>query len=580
MDAFLEFNWISLLALSVVFLLFVLLYFLSKKIQWTFVILIALALGIGVGFLFKSADNSYLKWVNIIGDIYINLITALVAPVILVSIISSFITIKNKSIIKSIGVKSILWLLLSASIAIVLSISIGTLVNLGKGAGSIFENINTVSDGTVKAYSNLTRSFDEVIVNLFPKNIMTDIANNNVVAIIIISIALAIGYISVAKSSGEDKVVSFKNIVNATKRIVYRVLSFVIRLTPYAVLAIISVSASKIFTSGESVIQLLILLLLIYGIALLHTFIANGLLIRFFAKVNPIKFFKKIFPAQITAFTTQSSVGTLPVTIKNLEDSGVSEEVANFTAPLGTTIGMPGCTCIWPTLLAIFYVNAVGLNWGVLDYIILGVLALILSFGSAGVPGIAVVSSIALFNVIGLPVAAVILLMPINTISDMIRTVDNVSTAATASIIVAKETNELNYDIFNGKEEFKESVEENALSNSNDSNESIVSDDQACSFTPRKKEATDDSLVSEDQACSFTPRKKEVTDDDSLVSEDQACSFTPRKKETTEDDSLVSEDQACSFTPKKKEVTNDDSLVNEDQACSFTPRKKVAKDGE
>lgn len=526
MDAFLEFNWISLLALSVVFLLFILLYYLSKKIRWTFVILIALALGVGVGFLFKSTDNSYLKWVNIIGDIYINIITALVAPVILVSIISSFITIKNKSIIKSIGVKSIFWLLLSAAIAVLLSLTIGTLVNLGKGAGSIFENISTVSDGTVKAYSNLTKSFDEVLVSLFPQNVVTDIANNNVVAIIIISIALAIGYISVAKTSGEEKVASFKNLINATKRIVYRVLSFVIKLTPYAVLAIISVSASKIFTSGESVLQLLILLLLIYGIALLHTFIANGLLIKFVAKVNPIKFFKKIFPAQVTAFTTQSSVGTLPVTIKNLKDAGVSDEVSNFTAPLGTTIGMPGCTCIWPILLAIFYVNAVGLNWGVMDYIILGVLALILSLGSAGVPGIAVVSSIALFNVIGLPVAAVILLMPINTISDMIRTVDNVSTAATASIIVAKQTNELNYDIFDGKEELIESSDN---LNEFDLNDSLINEDQSCSFTPKKKEASDESLINEDQSCSFTPKKKEALDD-SLINEDQVCSFTPRKK--------------------------------------------------
>ena len=218
MDALLEFNWISLFALSVVLLLFVLLYFLSKKINWTLVILIALTLGVGVGFLFKSEGNTYLRWVGLIGDIYVNIITALVAPVILVSIISSFITLKNKNSIKSIGVRSILWLLLSAAIAIVLSISIGTIVNLGKGAGSIFEDINNVSDGTINAYSNLTRSFDEVIVSLFPKNIVTDIANNNVVAIIIIAIALAIGYISVAKSSGEDKVVSFKNLVNATKR--------------------------------------------------------------------------------------------------------------------------------------------------------------------------------------------------------------------------------------------------------------------------------------------------------------------------------------------------------------------------
>ena len=535
MDALLEFNWISLFALSVVLLLFVLLYFLSKKINWTLVILIALTLGVGVGFLFKSEGNTYLRWVGLIGDIYVNIITALVAPVILVSIISSFITLKNKNSIKSIGVRSVAWLLISASTAIILSIVVGTALRLGKGASSIFQDIDSVSEGTISAYSGLRKSFDQVIVDLFPSNIVSDIASNNVVAIIIIAIALAVGYISVSNSSGEDKVVSFKNLVNATKRIIYRVLSFVIKLTPYAVLAIISTSASKIFTSGDSIIQLLILVGLIYAIAIIHTFIINGLFIKFFAKVNPIKFFKKILPAQITAFTTQSSVGTLPVTIKNLEDSGVSDKVSNFTTPLGTTIGMPGCTCIWPVLLAIFYVNAVGLNWGVADYIILAILTLLLSFGSAGVPGIAVVSSIALFSVLDLPIAAVILLMPINTISDMIRTLDNVSTAATASIIVARKTNELDDDVFNyiKKPEVQEEIK-----NENKNDESIINEDQACAFTPRKNvvEETnaEESFVSEDQACAFTPRKKVAeetkAEEESFINEDQACSFKPRKK--------------------------------------------------
>ena len=151
MDVFLEFNWISLFALSVVALLFVLLHFLSKKINWTFVILIALALGVGVGFLFRSADNSYLKWVGLIGNIYVNIITALVAPVILVSIISSFIALKNGNSIKTIGIRSVVWLLVSSLIAIVLSITVGTLVRLGTGAGSIFENISSVSENTVNA---------------------------------------------------------------------------------------------------------------------------------------------------------------------------------------------------------------------------------------------------------------------------------------------------------------------------------------------------------------------------------------------------------------------------------------------
>ena len=498
METFINFNWISLFALSIALLLFIFIYFISKKIKWIYVILISLLMGIGVGYLFKSNDNSYLKWLGLIGDIYIRLITAMVAPVILVSIISSFITLKNKDSMKKIGIKSIIWLLTSALLAILLSIILGTTIKLGRGAGAIFEDINSVSSGTINAYSGLTKSFEEVLINLFPSNIIADIQNNNVVAIIIIAIALAVGYISVAQTSGEDKVVIFKDFINASKRIIYRILANLIKLTPYAVLAILSSSAAKIFTNVESLIQLLILVVSIYLVAIVHTYIINGLLIKFVTKLSPIKFFKHILPAQVTAFSTQSSVGTLPITIKNLKDSGVNEEIANFTAPLGTTIGMPGCTAIWPTLLVIFFINATGIEWGFGNYIILIILSLFLSLGSAGVPGIAIVSSISLFGMLNLPVAAVILLMPINTISDMIRTLDNVSTAAVSSVLVAKNVNELDIEKFNDESnKDNESVKEDYINNLELTDTTII------------KKSDSDELISEDQVCHFTPRKKD-----------------------------------------------------------------------
>lgn len=191
----------------------------------------------------------------------------------------------------------------------------------------------------------------------------------------------------------------------------------------------------------------------IHTLCLVHIYLFNIPLIKYGAKLSPIKFFKKILPAQITAFTTQSSVGSLPVSINGLTKRvGVDEEVANFTAPLGTTIGMPGCTCIWPILLAIFYVNAVGIKWGAGEYIMLAAVSLILSLGSAGVPGIGVVSAMAVFKAVNLPIAAIVLLVPINNISDMIRTMINVTTANVSAAIVARQTNLLNDKIFDTEE--------------------------------------------------------------------------------------------------------------------------------
>lgn len=443
-------NWIAIFALVVVLLIFVLLKFLSDRINWTLVILISLVIGVVVGVIFASEDNSYLIWVDLIGDIYVNVITALVAPVILVSIISSFISLKDKDKMKKIGLKSVFWLLLSAAVAIVLSIIFGTVLQLGKGS-SFFDNISSVSSGTVSAYEGLTKSFDQVVLSLFPSNFVGDLSANNIVAIIITAIALALGFISVVREEGESKVAVFANFVESVKKILYKILSFIIDLTPYAVLCLIAGAASKVFTNftANDITQLVLLVVVIYVVCLIHNYGYHALILKFVAKVNPFRYFKKTARSQATAFTTQSSVGTLPVTIGDLTKKvGVDEEVANFTAPLGTTIGMPGCTCVWPVLLAIFYVNSVGLGWGVGDYIILAVLTLIMSLGSAGIPGIAIVSAIGLFSVLNLPVAAVILFMPINTISDMVRTLDNVTTAAVSSTVVARKSGLLNDDIF------------------------------------------------------------------------------------------------------------------------------------
>lgn len=463
MELLLSVNWIALFALTVALLLFVLLSWLSDRINWTLVILLSLVLGAGLGIVFASENNSYLVWLDLIGDIYVNAITALVAPVILVSILSGFISLNDKQKMRSIGLRSVFWLMLSAAAGIVLSLVFGLGLGLGNGGGAVFADITSVSDSTVSAYEELRTSFDSVILALFPTNVIGDLSSNNVVAIIIIAVVLAIACVGVASDEGQGTVEPFIKVVEAVKKILFRVLAYVIDLTPYAVLCLVAGSASQIFANREAVLQLILLVSLIYGVSLIHIFGFNAILLKIWGKVSPLAFFRKIFQAQATAFTTQSSVGTLPVSIAALREKvGVDDEVANFTAPLGTTIGMPGCTCIWPVLLVIFYVNAAGLGWGVSEYLILALLTLVLSLGSAGVPGIAVVSAIAVFSAVNLPIAAVVLLMPINTISDMIRTTCNVTTADVAAALVARQTGALNDDVFNAEDVFN--VEERKVS--------------------------------------------------------------------------------------------------------------------
>ena len=442
MDALLSVNWIALLVLMIALLSFKALNWIAYRVNWTVVILISMVIGAVIGVVFASEGNTYLVWLNLIGQAYVKLIKALVAPVILVSVISGLISLNDKEKMKKIGTKSVFWLLITS------------VTNIGKGAGAVFADISSVTDATLSAYQEMETSFDTILLNLVPSNIAADLAADNIVAIIIIAVAVAVAYVSISSEEGEDKVLVIKKLIEAVKKVIFNILAYVIDLTPYAVLCLTACSASQLLSDKEALIQLVLLVVMVFVACLIQSYVVNAVILKSFAKVNPLKFFKKTFDAQATAFTTTSSVGTMPITIDRLiRKVGVDEEVANFTAPLGTTIGMAGCTCVWPILLAMFYLNATGQSWGVSQYLVMCFMCLVLSLGSAGMPGVGVITAVSLFSAVNLPIAAVVLLIPINNITDMVRTLTNVTDASVCAAVVARQNGLLNDEVFAKEDE-------------------------------------------------------------------------------------------------------------------------------
>ena len=450
MDALLSVNWMSFLVLAITLLCFKFLHWISHKIKWIFIMLLALLIGAVIGIVFASAGNTYLTWLNVIGQVYVKVITALVAPVIILCVISGLITLNDKEKMKSIGTKSVFWLLVSSAIAIAITMIIGSISHIGTGAGAAFSDLSSVTSNEIDAYNKMGTTFDAILLNLVPSNVIGDMSNNNIVAIIIMAVAVAVAYINVSAKEGENAVSIIKQIIEASKKIVFRILGFVIKQTPYAVLCLMAVSASQLLSDSEALTQLVLLIALIFVICLIQSYVVNAILLKFVAKLNPFKFFRKTFDIQATAFTTSSSVGTMPITQDRLVNRiGIDEAIANFTTPLSTTLGMAGGTCIWPILLVLFYINATGATWDAGQYLIMCFMCLVLSLGSAGMPGVGVVTAVSMFSAVGLPVAAVVLLMPINNITDMIRTLTNVTDGATAAAIVARKNNLLNDEILN-----------------------------------------------------------------------------------------------------------------------------------
>ena len=180
--------------------------------------------------------------------------------------------------------------------------------------------------------------------------------------------------------------------------------------------------------------------------------VVYGLSVKFLSKMSPIKFFKGIWPAATVAFTSQSSVGTIPVNVNQLTKKlGVNEDIASFGASLGANLGMPGCAGIWPTLLAVFTIHLLGIDYTPVQYAFLVVLAVVVSIGTVGVPGTATITATALFAAAGLPVEAIILLSPISSIADMARTATNVVGAAAATTLVAATEGQLDESVYNNQ---------------------------------------------------------------------------------------------------------------------------------
>ncbi|MDR0518885.1 MAG: dicarboxylate/amino acid:cation symporter [Clostridiales Family XIII bacterium] len=439
-------EYLSPLALAVVLALFVAIYLVRRRgAGFTVTTIGAMAVGVAVGILFSGHTG----WVEPIGKIYISILSCFVAPLIIVSILSSVTSLGSVSQLKGIGARSVFWLMVTTILGILLALGLALTFGLGKNS---FLSIEGVDAGN---YSNATMPVSKVVVDLFPQNVVGDIAGERIIPIILFAVLIAVSYVLVANRDG-DKVAIFKRLVDALREIVFKAVGFVIDLTPYAVLALIaSVVSGSVSGEGMMWSMLAFLALGFIGVAV-DMWLINAVLLRVFAELPPLQFFRKAAAPQIVGFSTQSSMGTLPVTIKALtERVGVGERVANFTAPLGTTLGMPACAGMWPVLTAVFGANGLGIPLGVKEYVLLGVFSLLVSFGTAGVPGTATIASASVLTALGLPIELIVLTFPVAAILDTGRTAANLTGAMTAAAIVAREEGELDEDIFYGRKEYR-----------------------------------------------------------------------------------------------------------------------------
>jgi Na+/H+-dicarboxylate symporter len=422
-----------ILFVSVILLLF--LYFLKKKkVSFGIRVLTAMLLGVVIGVVFK--ENSLL--IEPIGTAYVNLIKMLVIPLVVTSLISSVTSLDNTDKLKKIGFKTIGLLILTTVFATIIGAIVGNLMNLGAG-------VQFVSDASFKAKD--LPALSNVILDMVPQNPVSDMANAKIIPVIFFAVLISIAII-VEGTKNSDTVKPFKDFINSFAKIMLTITKMIIELTPYGVFGLMVPVAAK-YGLG-SLFSLAKLIIAMYLGCIIHILLVHGSMIAYIAKVNPFKFFRKISEALIVAFTTRSSYGTLPVTIKVLTDNvKISDRIVSFVAPIGASIGMNGGGGVYPTVVAIFVARMFDIDLTISHYIILVVTTAISSIGIAGVPGAATISATVVLSTLGLPIEGLAMVLGIDVVMDMVRTMTNVAGSSAVALLVASTENEFDKKAFN-----------------------------------------------------------------------------------------------------------------------------------
>lgn len=378
------------------------------------------------------------KWYSLFGSGFMDLLKMLVVPMVFVSILRVIINMGEGDNLGALTFRSLGMLLATTGLAAIVGIVVANVMKLGVGAG--------VAGIEAPELREITPLVD-TLRGLLPSNPVASMAEGNIVAIIIFATFLGLAVKRLNKKYAE-LIKPFVDLVEAFYKIIVSVAMTVIKFMPYAVVALLANTlTARGLSSMISVVQFIVALYISVAILfIIHLVIItlNGL--------NPMTYIKNVSEPLLLAFTSRSSLGTLPVTIEALTDKqGVEEGVSSFTASLGANMGMNGCAGIYPALMAITIANMAGVDKDISFYIMLLVVITISSLGIAGLPGTATMAVSVVLSGVGLgsyfPLAGGII--AIDPILDMGRTMINVNGATTTAITVGNSLGKLDKEVFN-----------------------------------------------------------------------------------------------------------------------------------
>lgn len=403
-------------------------------------LLLGLVIQVVSGFAASPMDIPFVaettKWYSLIGNGFIDLIRMLVVPLVMVSIVHVIINMKDGANIGALTKNTIITTMTMVVIAVIVGLGVGMLFNVGSGM--------TVEGGAaeIKEVNNVV----DTLRGLLPANPAKAMVDVNIIALVIMSAFFGLGAKRMSKKYF-DVVKPFYDLVNALHKIIMSIAMTIIKYMPFAVIALL---ANTIAQRGiASILDVGIFIVALYA-AVAVMFIIQLIALAIFG-INPLIYLKKGLSVMILAFTSRSSVGSLPLTIETLTDKmGVNDGTASFVAGFGTTAGMQGCAGVFPALLLVYVANVNGIPID-FTYIAMSVIVVALgSLGIAGIPGTATMAASVALSGVGLAssFAVVSPILAIDPIIDMGRTLLNVTGSMVNALIVDKRLGQLNMEHF------------------------------------------------------------------------------------------------------------------------------------
>ena len=393
----------------------------KKKMSLAMQIFIALVLAIAAGLLLQKHAQFAETYIKPFGTIFLNLLKFIVVPIVLFSIMCGIISMRDIKKVGAIGLKTVVYYMCTTAFAI----------TIGLIGGYLFKKMFPVIATTDLSYQvGEKTSLMDTIVNIFPSNFISPMAEANMLQVIVMALLIGFAIILV----GEEKNTRIITACNDLNDVFMKCMEMILKLSPIGVFCLL---CPVVAANGATIIgSLAMVLLAAYVCYIVHAVVVYSFAVKTIGGISPLTFFKEMLPAIMFAFSSASSVGTLPINMECTEKLGASKEISSFILPLGATINMDG-TAIYQGVCAIFIASCYGIHLTLPQMLTIIFTATLASIGTAGVPGAGMVMLAMVLTSVGLPVDGIALVAGVDRIFDMGRTTVNITGDASCCVIVS-----------------------------------------------------------------------------------------------------------------------------------------------